>query len=220
MRNDIAQAVSGCDQCQTVCQAKPVETPFLDRSASRPLEAVLVDLCKSKGRHFLVAVDRFSGYPWVARLTSKTTGAVIAIMEKWFCEFGWPQRLGSDGGPQFRHEFEEWCAVNHITFKLSSARNPASNGLAEAAVKRVKHLLEKVDGPSSLSRALLALRNTPMSNGRASPAQALFKQDLRVPGLPTIPSAEPASKANRMHCLSAAGWSVRPAHAPRHSPAW
>jgi hypothetical protein len=112
MRSDIAQAVSGCDQCQTVCQAKPVKTPYLDRSASHPLEAVSVDLCKSKGLHFLVAVDRFSGYPWVARLTSKTTGAVIAIMEKWFCKFGWPQRLGSDGGPQFHHEFEEWCAAN------------------------------------------------------------------------------------------------------------
>jgi hypothetical protein len=35
MRNDIAQAVSECDQCQTVRQAKPVETPFLDRSVSR-----------------------------------------------------------------------------------------------------------------------------------------------------------------------------------------
>jgi hypothetical protein len=112
MRSDIAQAVSGCDQCQTVCQAKPVKTP--SSTAVRPVHSmeVSVDLCESKGRHFLVAVDRFSGYPWVARLTSKTTGAVIAIMEKWFCEFGWPQRLGSDGGPQFRHEFEEWCAAN------------------------------------------------------------------------------------------------------------
>jgi hypothetical protein len=34
--------------------------------------------------------------------------------------------------------------------------------------------------------ALLALCNTPMSNGRASPAQAIFKQDLRVPGLPMV----------------------------------
>jgi hypothetical protein len=76
-------------------------------------------------------------------------------MEKWFNEFSWPQRLGSDGGPQFRHEFEEWCTAN-ITFKLSSARNPASKGLAEATVKRVKHLLEKTDGPSSFSRAMLA----------------------------------------------------------------
>jgi transposase InsO family protein len=193
MRNDIAQAVSACDQCQTVRQAKPVETPFLDRRATRPMESISVDLCESRGRHFLVAADRFSGYPWVARLTTKTTGAITAIMEKWFDGFGWPQRLGSDGGPQFRHEFEDWCTANSIIFELSSARNPASNGLAEAAVKRVKHLLEKIDGPSSLSRALLALRNTPMANGRESPAQALFKQDMRVPGLPTVSADQPAS---------------------------
>jgi transposase InsO family protein len=192
MRTDIAQTVADCDQCQTVRQAKPVETPFIDRSVSRPMESLSADLCESKGRHFLVVADRFSGYPWVARLTSKTTGAVIAIMEKWFEHFGWPQRLGSDGGPQFRHEFEEWCSANNITFELSSARNPASNGLAEAAVKRVKHLLEKTDGPSSFSRAMLALRNTPMANGRMSPAQALFKQDMRVPDLPTVPADHPA----------------------------
>jgi hypothetical protein len=213
MRNDIAQTVSGCDQCQSVRQAKPVETPFLYSSASRPLEAISVDLCKSKGRHFLVAADCFSGYPWVARLTSKTTRAVIAIMEKWFCKLGWPQRLGSDDGHQFRHEFEEWCAANHITFELSSARNPASNGLAEATVKRVKHLLEKIKGPSSFSRALLALRNTPLSNGRASPAQALFKQDLHMLGLPTVASAEPVLRVptRRTAMLSdRVRWLVRP----------
>jgi hypothetical protein len=115
-------------------------------------------------------------------------------------EFGWPQRLGSDGSRQFRQEFKEWCTANNITFKLSSARNLASNGLAEAAVKQVKHLLEKTDGPSLFSRAMLALHNTPLANSRVSPAQALFKQDLRMPGLPTVPSAKPASRTGHTVC--------------------
>jgi hypothetical protein len=71
------------------------QKPFLDHSVSRPLESVSVDLCKSKG-HAL------PWWPWTAslathgwpRLTSKTTRAVIAIMEKWFCEFGWPKGWG------------------------------------------------------------------------------------------------------------------------------
>ena len=198
MRNDIAQVVAQCDQCQTVRQAKPVEKPFLDRTVSAPMEAISCDLCESKGRHFLVVVDRFSGFPLVARLTTKTTGAVVGILEKWFNELGWPKRLGSDGGPQFRQDFEEWCSANSIAFELSSARNPASNGLAEAGVKRVKHLLEKIDGPSSFTRGLLALRNTPMSNGRPSPAQAFFTRDLRVPGLPTVPTAGPPTTGRRV----------------------
>jgi hypothetical protein len=174
------------------------------------MEFLSADLCKSKGCHFLEVADCFSSYPWVARLTSKTTGAVIAIMEKWFNEFGWPQRLGSDGGPQFCHEFEEWCMTNTNTLELSSAWNPASNGLAEATVNRVKHLLEKTNGPSSFSRAMLALRNTPMANGRVLPAQALFREDLHVPGLPTVPSTEPASRTGRTVCAVRPGGQCGP----------
>jgi hypothetical protein len=135
MRSDIAQTVSDCDQCQMVCQAKPVKTPYLNCSASvcwKPSQWT------SASQRAITSWWRWTTSPathgW-PRLTSKTTGAVIAIMEKWFCEFGWPQRLGSNGGPQFRQEFEEWCMANNITFELSSARNPASNGLVEAAVK-------------------------------------------------------------------------------------
>jgi len=190
MRNDIAQAVGACNECQTVRQAKPVERPPLNRAVRRPMVAVSADLCESKGRHFLVVIDRFSGFPLVARLQAKTTTAVVGILEKWFNEFGWPLNLGSDGGPQVRQDFEEWCAANSILFELSSAMNPTSNGLAEAGVKRVTHLLDKVDGPSSFFRGLLALRNTPMANGRPSPARAFLSRDLRVPGLPTAPSSD------------------------------
>jgi hypothetical protein len=147
-----------------------------------------VDLCKLRGRHFLVVVDRFSGYPWVARLTTKTTGAVIAIMEKWFCEFGWPQRLGSDRGPQFRHEFEEWCSANNIIFEF-----PLQGTRLQTVLLKPRSSESNTSWRRSMGLhhffVLLALRNTPMANGRVSPAQALFKQDLRVQGLPTVPAS-------------------------------
>ena len=51
--------------------------------------------------------------------------------------------MRSDGGPQYRAELDAFCVRNIITHELSSAYNPQSNGLAEAAVKNVKQLLEK-----------------------------------------------------------------------------
>jgi transposase InsO family protein len=164
-----------------------------------------------------VAADRFSGYPWVARLTSKTTGAVIAIMEKWFerVRLAPTPRL-SDGGPQFRHEFEEWCTANNIIFELSSARNPASNGLAEAAVKQVKHLLEKIDGPSSLSRAMLALtQHTHGQRERITSSSALQTGHAR-PGLADgvrRPSGAGANSSSTQwfvsHCVKEVGTAQR-----------
>ena len=37
-----------------------------------------------------------------------------------------------------------------------------------------------------------------MSNGRPSPAQAFFTRDLRVPGLPTVPTAGPPTTGQRV----------------------
>jgi hypothetical protein len=68
------------------------------------------------------------------------------------------------------------------------------------------------------------LRNTPMANGRESPARALFKQDIRVPDLPTVPADQPASAPTPLQtqwfvstCVKEVGTAQ---DAPRHSPAW
>ena len=50
----------------------------------------------------------------------------------------------SDGGPQFRSGFEQWCKNRMSKHELSSSYNPQSNGHAEQAVKTVKGLLKKL----------------------------------------------------------------------------
>jgi hypothetical protein len=68
----------------------------------------------------------------------------------------------------------------HVDHRLSSAGYAQSNGLAEAAVKSVKHLLEKCEGKMSevFYEGLLELRNTPRVGGK-SPAEIVFGQPMR-----------------------------------------
>ena len=82
--------------------------------------------------------------------------------------------MRSDGGPQFLGPFKAWCQDNNIIHELSSPYNPRGNGLAEAAVKNVKHLLQKCSiSRESANKALYSWRNVPRSDGY-SPAQLLF----------------------------------------------
>ena len=117
MRNDISQMIDNCVACQST---RPSQQPA-------PMVAskhVGTDLFEFAGKHFLLVVDRFSGYPLVKQLNKTDTGAVIRKMTEWFNMLGWPRYMRSDGGPQYRSELDTFCTSNNIKHELSSAYNP------------------------------------------------------------------------------------------------
>lgn len=159
-------------------------------TANSPMDAVSVDLFDLEGKTFLVMVDRFSGFPFVCRMSSLSTDAVWKKLKAWFHEVGFPKRLKSDGGPQFRQKFAEICTEFGIIVEQSSPYNPRSNGLAEAAVKQIKGLMKKIGGHDSdaFRSALLEWRCTPRADG-FSPATGFFGRQVRTL-LPSARSAE------------------------------
>ena len=95
-------------------------------------------------------------------------------LKNWFDLLGWPQTIRSDGGPQYRTEFDQFSSKCNIKHKLTSPRNPQANGLAESSVKNVKHLLLRFkQSKQNFQTALACYRNTPRAHGY-SPAQ-LFR---------------------------------------------
>ena len=152
-------------------------------------------------------VDRYSGYIFVARLRKTHTQAITDQMWSWFRDFGLPTTCRSDGGPQFRGEFAEFCQRYSITHEVSSPYNPQSNGHAEAAVKNAKYLLEKHNGYSrQFEEGLLEWRNTPRSDG-FSPAQMLFgyRQRTQLPALASAYQSIDQSKAQSTRRKTASG---------------
>ena len=63
-----------------------------------------------------------------------------------------PRIIRTDGGPQFRSEFHDFCTKFSIIHEVSSPYHPASNGAAEAGVKAVKALMLK-SGPSTFEES-------------------------------------------------------------------
>jgi len=183
MCNEIKQIIDSCDRCQQIRPSQPKE-PDIKTVASFPMENVSLDLFHLANKTFLVMVDRYSGFPFVEHLKSTSTEGVTRTLRTWFYDFGVPVRLRSDGGPQFRSEFQDFCKKLGIIHELASPYNPRSNGHAEAAVKNMKYLLEKYDGNwNKFKSALLEWRNTPSSSDAISPAQKMFgrRQRTEVP---------------------------------------
>jgi len=170
MNNSVKQMVEGCKACVEKLPSQ-VRQPVLDdieeeRGLLYPMKEVGVDLFTLGGVNYLVMVDRYSGFPFCKMLRSTSTSAVTAALMTWFTDWGFPQAIRSDGGPQFRSEFGAFCERFTIRHERSSPHHHESNGLAEAAVKNIKFLLAKCkSAKEDFPSALMEWRNTPRTNG-------------------------------------------------------
>ena len=171
INSDIKNLVEACDACANYAPRKQKEVIQEETKAFAPMTHVGADLFDFQGQTWITLVDRYSGFPFAHRLTSTTTSAVTKVLREWFMEWGIPSVIRTDGGPQFRSEFKEFCKKLNIEHELSSPYNPRSNGLAEAAVKNMKGLLKKCSyDKQDFKEALLEWRNVPRADG-VSPAQ-------------------------------------------------
>ena len=183
MANDVANHCKACPECREIAPAQK-KMPSNREEANNlhelfPMAHFCLDLFQAKGKHFLAGVDRFSGFPFMAKLGSLTTQTVINKLLGWFASEGLPTVLISDNGPQFSsQEFSAFCSkygINHIT---SAPYMASHNGMAEAAVARLKRLVETTSNDEELNIALLALRTAPGSD-KTTPALLFRHRFLR-----------------------------------------
>ncbi len=119
----VSDAVEKCELCAAALPSKPLAAALAPTTASRPMQAVSLDLFHAGGHDYLVMVDRYSA------------AAVTRAFAEWWELFGLPSVVQADGGPQFCcQEFFAFCGDRDIELETSSPYNPRSNGLAEAAV--------------------------------------------------------------------------------------
>jgi len=187
MSNDIDMIVDKCIPCRELLPSQQKE-PLKPTDPTHPMSHIGLDLAQEAGHTYLIMVDAYSGFPFCHKLKKTHTSAVTTQLEKWFYDFGFPSSCRSDGGPQFRSEFEEFCLKYDIKHSPSSPYFPQSNGLAENGVKTCKHLIKKYNSNwNDFKAALLEWRNTPRADG-ISPAQLFFGRRQRS-HLPCLPEA-------------------------------
>jgi len=194
MTKDIEDHVDRCEACQRTRQSTSEEAPIEQPVAAAPADELAIDLFDFGRDTFMVIVDRFSGWYDIDKLAKLDTAAVTKVLERWTRTYGLPKRIMTDGGPQFRAPFSAWCEERQIDHATSSPYHPRSNGLAEAAVKQAKLLLERVNGErDTFEEHLQVARNTPRAEGPLSPSELFLGRRQRMWGLPIVKELKEAS---------------------------
>ncbi len=100
-----------------------------------------------------------------------------------FARFGIPDLLVSDNGTPFTSkEFEEFCKTNGIRHVRVASYHPASNGLAERAVRIFKEGLKKQTNGTlqdRLSKILFRYRMTPHTTTSMAPSELLMGKKMK-----------------------------------------
>ena len=166
-----------------------------DEQPTRPFQTVGADFFSYGGKEYLAYVDRASGWVSIVCFNKNgvTSNEMLPYIRKFFVEYGIPEKFESDGGPQFSaNDFQSFLRKWGVEWRPSAPYYPQSNGLAESAVKKLKHLVAKIVDTEGrmdfdkLDRGLLEMRNTPNESG-ISPAKMEFGQEMRSI-LPSIAS--------------------------------
>lgn len=175
-----------CHSCQLVSTPEKPEPMKLTEIPTSPWQHISADLmCLPTGENLLVVVDYYSRYFEVDILKSTTTDKVVKSLEKIFLTHGLPVSITTDNGPQFRSsEFREYLVNQGIGHRRVTPLWPQANGEVErqnrTILKRIRiAYAEKRDWKEELDKYLIFYRTTPHSVTGVSPAELMFRRELK-----------------------------------------
>ena len=181
---DIKERVQQCSICQQN-RASPPKAPLQPWSwPTRPWARIHLDFAgPMAGKTYLIVIDAHSKWLEVIPMGVCSATTTIQALRTLFAQFGIPESIVSDNGPQFvAREFQNFCKANGIQQVRVAPYHPSSNGLAERAVRIFKEGLKKQSTGSlsdRVARVLFEYRRTPHTTTGLSPAELMFGRPLR-----------------------------------------
>ena len=135
MGGDIKDVVANCPTCQKYQSSTPAEFIYQYESPTYPWQYVSTDLFTMAGNEYLLIADQYNRSPFIRRLHSTSSTAVIKNIKAIFKERGIPEILYTDNGPQFAsREFVYVSKTYTFLRQTSSPHYLQSNGFAERMI--------------------------------------------------------------------------------------
>jgi transposase InsO family protein len=145
-----------------------------------------------KNAYILCITDAFTKYAVVAKIDSKEAETVArAIFDNWFCKFGIPAQIHTDGGKEFVNKLSaELFELLNVQHSKTSPYHPQCNAQVEVFNKTVKKYLASYVDESTLNwqdflpALMLAYNTSYHSTIATTPFELLFGVKPRLPSLP------------------------------------
>jgi hypothetical protein len=178
--NDMKLKARCCGDCQAELPMQPREPMISFEVPPAPGIVVHADHFELAARDYLILVDGFSGWTEALTARNKTPKEVMRLLRCYMMRHGVPRQFHSDQGSAFvAAEFKEFAKGWGITVTQGSAKHPRGNAVAEAHVKKIKKILRTARDDDDLTKALIAMHQTPLAPGRPTPAQLHLGRNLR-----------------------------------------
>ena len=157
MRDDIADTIKDCRDCQRYNITKTGYHPSQSITAARPGDHYQIDLAEfplsvDGYKYCLVLIDVFTGFVILKPILNKEASTVARAVWEICCVIGVPQILQSDNGSEFSNTIvNTLCRLTGINRRFIAPYNPRADGKVERAVKTVKQTIVKLlHGASAL----------------------------------------------------------------------
>jgi transposase InsO family protein len=185
-----------CQQRKTSKQKNlPLSSlPILDTPNScihADLFGPMVDASR-KSAYILCITDAFTKYAVVTSIANKDAQTVAkAILEQWFCKFGIPAQIHTDGGKEFVNKLlAELCELLNVQHTKTTPYHLQCNAQVEVFNKTVKKYLASYVDKTTLNwdeflpPLMLAYNISYHSTIATTPFELLFGVRPRLPSLP------------------------------------
>ena len=171
LNKDILKQYQSCKTCTKHSKSQRCEPLQSHLTPELPCHMVATDLFKIRNSKYLLLIDYYSRFPVLHKLGSTTSRLLVQEMKAVFAELGVPNVIVSDGGPQYTSaEFKDFMKQWQIEHRVSSPRNPQSNGMAERCVQAMEaSLIKTMEEGEDVDLALLTYKTTPLSHRLPSP---------------------------------------------------
>jgi hypothetical protein len=180
MKGEIRSFVKGCGKCQQHRNRQQKEPMQSFEIPNAPGLVIASDHFFMDGRTYVLFTDTFSMWTEFFRVQSTNANHLIRALRQYMSRNGIPRVLTADQGSAFTSkELEEFAEEMDMKIRFGSAKYSQGNAHAEAAVKRVKKWLRRCSSENDLCKAILAWHQTPVAQGRPSPAEIHLGRNVR-----------------------------------------